>query len=262
MGKAAAAELARMGATVVIVCRNEEKGDAAASEIRKKTQNSSVEFLAADLSSQAQVRRVAAEFRAKYPALDVLINNAGVYSPKRLVSEDGIEMTFAVNHLAHFLLTHLLLDLMKSSPPARIVNVSSEAHQSAPFDFENLQGQKNYSGFAAYRVSKLCNLFFTFELARRLQGISITANALHPGVVHTGIFRNTPAILRMIVKFFGQDPQKGSETITFLASSSQVEHVSGKYFIKKAEARPSALALDAENARRLWDLSLRMTHLT
>ena len=261
IGKAAACGLAHLGATVVIVCRTPEKGEAVAAEIREKTENRSVDFLAADLSSQASIRRVAADFQARYPALHVLINNAGIYSARRILTVDGIEMMFAVNHLAYFLLTHLLLDLLKPSAPSRIINVSSEAHRSARLNFGDLQGQNTYSGFGAYRLSKLCNLLFTQELAGRLHGTRVTVNALHPGVVATGIFRNTPAILRLLMKAFAMNPEKGAETMVYLASSTDMEGVSGKYFIKKTQVSPSSQAHDFRAAERLWRVSLKLTNL-
>lgn len=259
LGKAAAVQLARLGAKIVIVCRTASKAETAAAEIRSLSENGAVEFLAADLSSQSAIHNLASEFKAGHSTLDVLLNNAGIAPIERRLSVDGIEMTFAVNHLGYFLLTHLLLDPLKAAPSARVVNVSSEAHRSGALDFENLQGEKKFSTWGAYSLSKLCNLLFTFELARRLQGTRVTANALHPGFVSTAIFRETPGWMKMFVRFLALGVEKGAETSIFLASSPEVEGVTGKYFIKKKEARPADKALDANSAQRLWAISEELT---
>lgn len=261
IGKVAATELARLGARMVLVCRTTEKGRLTAEEIKKATGNGSIDFLAADLSSQAEIRKLAADYQSRFPAPQVLINNAGLALKKRAISPDGIEMTFAVNHLAYFLLTNLLLDTLKSGGPARIVNVSSDAHHSGSIDFDDLQLERNYSAWRAYSSSKLCNLFFTYELAKKLQGSGVTVNALHPGAVATKIFRDVPAPLRALILLLTMSPQKGAQTTVYLASSPEVEGVSGKYFKKKAEARSSAASLDAQAAERLWQVSATMTGL-
>ena len=261
IGMATAANLAAQKAKVIVVGRNEERARTTADEIRGKSGNQSVEYLVADLASQNSIRKMADEFRKRYKSLHVLINNAGLHLTKRQTSPDGFEMTFAVNHLAYFLLTNLLLDVLKASAPARIVNVTSEAHRRGGIDFNDLQAESHYSGFGAYKLSKLCNLLFTFELARRLQGTGVTVNALHPGVVSTGIFRDTPGFVKLLVKAFALSPEKGAGTMIHLASSPKVEGVSGKYFIRKQEVRPSHHALDEAKAQRLWDLSAEYTHL-
>lgn len=260
IGKAAAIELAGYGATVVAACRNHDKGMATVAEIKEKTQSTTVEYLAADLSSQAEVRKLAADFRARYPALHVLINNAGMVSRKRLVSVDGIEMTFAVNHLAYFLLANQLLDLLKASAPSRIVIVSSEAHRSARIDFDDLQFQKNYGGFSAYAKTKLCNLLMNLELARKLDRTLITTNALHPGVVATGIFREAPGWMRLPVMALAKGPRRGCKTMVYLAESNEVKDITGKYFINNKERRPAPTALDAQAAQRLWQVSSDLTN--
>lgn len=259
IGKATAVELARRGATVVIVCRTPEKGQAAASEIRSESGNPSVEYLAADLSSRASISKMVAEFQSRHPALHVLLNNAGMAPAQRSLSPDGIEMTFAVNHLAYYLMSQLLLDSLKAGAPSRIVNVSSEAHRSGVLDFENLQAEKKFSAWGVYSLSKLCNLLFTLELAQRLKGTGVTANALHPGFVSSSLFRETPALLKLLVRGFGMNARKGAETSVFLASSPEVEGFSGKYFIKKKEAVPASKALDLQAAKRLWEISERLT---
>lgn len=259
IGKEAAIQLAKMGAHIVIVCRTSEKGEAAASEIQSKSGNGSVEFLVADLSSQASIRNLVSEFTRKHNRLDVLLNNAGIAPKRRQLSADGIEMTFAVNHLGYFQLANQLLDSLRAAAPSRIVNVSSDAHRSGVLDFDNLQAEKKFSTWGVYSLSKLLNLMFTFELARKLQGTGVSANALHPGFVSTSIFRDTPALLKMAVRMFALSVEKGAETSVYLASSPEVEGISGKYFVKKKEANPAAKALDAQAAQRLWSISEQLT---
>ena len=201
IGKSTATMLAEKGATVVFICRNQEKGKQVQEEISQKTGNRNLDLLIADLSSQAAIHKVASEFQSKYQQLHVLVNNAGL-AVRKTLSPDGIEMTFAVNHLAYFMLTNLLLDRLKASAPSRIINVSSEAHRNLKtLDFENLQGEKSYTGFKAYSLTKLCNILFTNELARRLQGTRVTANSMHPGFLSTGIFREAPSIYPVSCKF-------------------------------------------------------------
>jgi NAD(P)-dependent dehydrogenase (short-subunit alcohol dehydrogenase family) len=261
IGKVTAKKLAEQGATVVMVCRNKQKGEAALDEIGKSSGNGNVELMIADLSSQAEIRRLAEEFKARHSRLDVLVNNAGVYLPKRTLTVDRIETTFAVNHLAYFLLTNLLLEVLKQSAPSRIVSVSSEAHQYGKIEFDNLQGERVYKGIPAYSNSKLANVLFTRELARRLAGTKVTANSLHPGAVATSIFRNTPKPIEWLIKMFTMNPEKGAETSVYLATSGEVEGISGKYFEKKREKYPSRLAQDDETARTLWQVSEQMTGL-
>jgi NAD(P)-dependent dehydrogenase (short-subunit alcohol dehydrogenase family) len=259
IGKVAARELARMGATVVMVCRNAARGQVALQEIRRDSGSDRIELLLADLASQADIRRVSAEFRARHARLDVLLNNAGLYCPTRTLTADGIETTFAVNHLGYFLLTHLLLDVLKASPSARIVNVASGAHKRGRIEFDNLQGERRYSGVMAYSNSKLANILFTRELARRLQGTRVTANCLHPGVVATNIFHNTPRLINWLVQTFAMGPEAGARTSVYLASSPEVEGVTGKYFYRQREKMPRPAALDDAVARRLWALSEQLS---
>jgi NAD(P)-dependent dehydrogenase (short-subunit alcohol dehydrogenase family) len=218
----------------------------------------------ADLSSQEQIRRLADDFKAAYPRLDVLINNAGVFRSERITTADGIEMTFAVNHLAYFLLTNLLLDVLKASAPSRIVNVSSGAQSNGTIDFDDLQGEKGYKGTKAYSQSKLANVLFTYELARRLEGTGVTANCLHPGAVRTNFGSGSSGVFGFMVRAlrpFIISPEKGAETSIYLASSPEVEGVSGRYFVKKAEARSSDVSYDERLARRLWKVSAELTNL-
>jgi NAD(P)-dependent dehydrogenase (short-subunit alcohol dehydrogenase family) len=265
IGRATALGLARLGATVIVVGRDQRRGETAVNEIKASTGNASVHLLCADLSSQAEVRRLANEVQAGYPRLHVLVNNAGGVFARRTLTADGIEMTFALNHLAYFLLTNLLLDLLRAGAPARIVNVTSEAQRNGTIEFDDLQGAERYGGFRAYSQSKLANLLFTYELARRLGGASITANAVHPGAVRTGFGLNNRGWLRVLmylVRPFERSPERGAETPIYLASAPELEGVTGKYFIDKKEARSSRESYDHAVAERLWQVSERLTNLS
>jgi NAD(P)-dependent dehydrogenase (short-subunit alcohol dehydrogenase family) len=215
----------------------------------------------------AQVRQLADEFKAKYNRLDVLVNNAGAVFSQRRETDDGYEMTFALNHLNYFLLTNLLLDLLKASAPSRIINVSSDAHRmTRGLNFDDLQRKRHYNlmGFGAYSDSKLANVLFTYELARRLHGTAVTANAVHPGSVATGFAHNTPGLLDQlmnIVHRFSLTPEEGARTMIYLASSPAVEGVGGKYFDKSKAVQSSQVSYDEEAARRLWEISEQMTGL-
>jgi retinol dehydrogenase 14 len=264
IGKATAIGLANMGASVVMVGRDRGKGQAALAEIKERSANASVDLLLADLSSQEDIRRLADEFKEAYPRLDVLVNNAGVIRSRRIRTADGIEMTFAVNHLAYFLLTNLLLDVLKASAPSRIVNVASGEQRNGTIDFDDLQGEMGYKGAKAYSQSKLATVLFTYELARKLEGTGVSASCLHPGVVGTnlgsgvsGVFGFTVRALTPLMK----SPEKGAQTSIYLASSPEVEGVSGGYFVKKAEARSSDVSYDESLARRLWEVSAELTNL-
>jgi len=261
IGKSTAHALARLNATVVMVCRDRNRAEPVRDEIATATGNQNVELMMCDLSSQADIRRFAADFLNTHNRLDVLINNAGVVVRQRSLTEDGIESTFAVNHLGYFLLTNLLLDLLKKSAPARIVNVSSAAHAYGKIDFDNLQGERKYGGFSAYANSKLANVLFTYELARRLDGPGVTANCLHPGGVATGLFRNLPKPIEALIKLVTISPNKGAETSVYLASSPAVEGVTGKYFARKRETRTSNASYNEEAARRLWEVSSELSGL-
>jgi NAD(P)-dependent dehydrogenase (short-subunit alcohol dehydrogenase family) len=256
--------LANMGASVVMVGRDRGRGEAAMAEIKEMSGNASVDLMLADVSSQEEVRRLADEFKEAYPRLDVLINNAGVFRSKRITTADGIEMTFAVNHLAYFLFTNLLLDVLKASAPSRIVNVSSGDHSNATIDFDDLQGENGYKGAKAYSQSKLATVLFTYELARRLEGTGVTANCLHPGVVGTNLGSGVSGVFGFMVRALTPlmlSPEKGAETSIYLASSPEVESLSGRYFVKKAEARSSDVSYDERLARRLWEVSAELTNL-
>jgi retinol dehydrogenase-12 len=258
IGKASALILGRLGARLVLVCRNAEKGRAAVADI-EQAGSRDVELFVGDLSSQADIRRVASEILAKHDRIDVLLNNAGVLVPTRRTTVDGLEETFAINHLGYFLLTDRLLAAIKASSPSRIVNVSSEAHRSAKMRWDDPQFKNGgYRALAAYGQSKLANILFTRELARRLEGTGVTANCLHPGVVATGFGRTYGGVFSTLIKLakpFMIRPEDGARTSVYLASSPDVATVTGKYFDKCKERQPSAAALDARAPERLWALS-------
>ena len=263
IGYVAARELARMGATVVIAGRNNTKTANAVERIIGETGHRDVRYLLADLSSQGDVRKLADQVKQQIPRLDVLVNNAGAIYLSNLRSVDGIEMTFALNHLGYFLLTTLLLDLLKDSTPARIVNVSSSSHFSAGnFRLEDLPKPGSNGGYRAYGRSKLCNILFTYELARRLEDSGVTVNALHPGLVRTNIARNN-GLLGRVVNFFigarGVDAVRGAETLNYLTTSPEVEGTTGKFFVDCLTVSSSALSYDAGLASDLWELSERLT---
>jgi NAD(P)-dependent dehydrogenase (short-subunit alcohol dehydrogenase family) len=264
IGKATAMGLANMGASVVMVGRDRGRGEAALADIKEKCPNASVDLMLANVSSQEEIRRLADEFKEAYPRLDVLINNAGVIRSKRITTADGLEMTFAVNYLAYFLLTKLLLDVLKASAPSRIVNVASGDHSNGTIDFDDLQGEKGYKVAKAYSQSKLATVLFTYELARRLEGTGVTANCLHPGVVGTNLGSGVSGVFGFMVRAMTplmKSPEKGAETSIYLASSPEVESLSGRYFVKKAEARSSDVSYDERIARRLWEVSAELTKL-
>ncbi len=262
IGEATAYGLAALGATVAVHGRDGEKGRQAVERIARATGNPAVRFLQCDLASLGQVRRLAEELDRSLPRLDVLVLNAGVACARRSLTADGHETTFAVNHLAPFLLTQLLRAKLARSGAARIVVVSSEAHRGAHLDFGDLMLERGYGQMRAYSRSKLANLLFTRSLARRLAGTAQTCNALHPGVVRTGIFREAPALLRGILSTLGRllllSPEQGARTSVYLASSEEVAARSGEYFIRCKAVQPSAAALDEAAAERLWEMSARL----
>ncbi|MCU0696850.1 MAG: SDR family oxidoreductase [Myxococcaceae bacterium] len=260
IGLETARAIAKEGAELLIVGRNPEKTKQVVAELTATTGNQAISFLLADLSSMASVKQLAAEVLAKFDRLDVLVNNAGAVNPKREVTVDGYELTFATNHLAYFALTLLLLPALKKAPSARIVSVASEAHRSAAMDFSDLMSEP-YAAFKAYSRSKLANILFTRELARRLQGSTVTANCLHPGVVRSN-FLAKPGLWGVIGKVAGLfmiSNVEGAATSIHLATSKEVEGVSGKYFDKSKPREPNAAAQDDEAARRLWAESEKLT---
>ncbi|MFW9944991.1 MAG: SDR family oxidoreductase [Candidatus Sifarchaeia archaeon] len=267
IGEATAKGLADMGAEVIMVCRSKDRGEAAKRGIAKDTRNDRVSLLVTDLSLQAQVRRLAQEIEDRYTAVHVLVNNAGTYRTVRSTTVEGMETTFAVNYLAPFLLTNLLLDRLKAGAPSRIVNVAGAYHRKATMDFDDLMYETDYSGSKANNSSKLALVLFTYELSRRLEGSGVTANCLHPGAVATGLVEKDPDYPRFskamynVFKRFGSSPEKGAETSIYLASSAEVEGVTGRYFEKMKEKESSEESYDVKVAQQLWDVSLKLTGL-
>lgn len=269
IGRETALALARMGATVVMHGRDPDRAAAAADAVRKASPRGDVKLVVADLSSQAEVRRLAAEVLDSHDSLHVLVNNAGVIRTRRELTADGLEQTFALNHLAYFLLTELLLDRLRESAPARVVNVSSAAHARAPLDFDDLQNERRFGGMSVYGQSKLANVLFTYELARRLEGSGVTANCLHPGFVGTrfGTGNSGPIgwavwLATRLARPFALSPAKGARTTIHLATSPEVEGVSGRYFAKSTATESSQASYNEESARRLWVTSEQLTAST
>jgi NAD(P)-dependent dehydrogenase (short-subunit alcohol dehydrogenase family) len=266
IGKATATGLAALGARVGITGRDLARAGAAAADIRAATGNHSVDIFAADMSAQTGVRRLAVQVLDTYPRLDVLINNVGGFWAHRHVTADGLERTFALNHLAPFLLTSLLLDRLTASAPARIVTISSGAHAQGRLDFDDLQGERNYSGQRAYSQSKLANVMFTYQLARRLEGTGVTATAAHPGVVRTSFgTEDQPAHLGFLIRIarpFMKTPAQGALTPLYLASSPEAEGITGQYFAHRKPKASSQASYDTVAAARLWQASATLTGLT
>jgi len=262
IGKAAAVGLASMGARVGITGRDQARAERAATDIEAESGNQAVDVFVADLSSQTEVRRMAGEVLAAYPRLDVLVNNVGGFWSHRHMTADGLEHTFALNHLAPFLLTSLLLERLTDSAPARIVTVSSGAQSMGKIDFDDLMGEQDYSGQRAYNQSKLANVMFTYELARRLETTGVTATALHPGMTNTSFSAEDPARAMapvvFVVRPFMRSPRKGAETVVYLASSSAVEGVSGMYYANRRAKRSNDSSYDAEVTARLWRVSAEL----
>lgn len=263
IGLATATALAGLGARVGIVGRDAARSEAAAAKLRAS--GGQVDVFVADMSSQDEVRRLAQEVLALYPRLDVLVNNVGGYWATRRTTVDGLEHTFAVNHLAPFLLTNLLLDRLRASAPARVVTVSSGAQAMGRIDFEDLQGEQEYSGQRAYNQSKLANVMFTYELARRLDGSGVTANVLHPGVVRTNFGREDSKgwmrLMLPVIRPFMKSPERGAATSVYLASSEEVKDVTGRYFANSKPKTSSKASQDAAAAARLWDVSADLVGL-
>ena len=265
IGRATVLGLANLGATVVMVCRSRERGEAALAEVKEKSNNDHVSLQIADLSSQVEVRKLAENFRSQHSALHVLINNAGIVPRKREVTVDGLETQFAVNYLAPFLLTNLLLDMLKSNAPARVVTVASNMHRGATIDFDDLQSERAYKPLRVYCRTKLANVLFTKELARRLQGTGVTANCLHPGVVATKLLADAMGMRRTVrptTRLIGSSPDKGAKTSIYLASSPEVEGVSGKYFVRQKAVESSKVSYDENMASQLWRVSAELTRLS
>jgi retinol dehydrogenase 14 len=265
IGRATALGLAALGARVGITGRDKARTQAAAAEIARESGNPAVDAFAADMSSQAEVRRLAAAVLSAYPRLDVLVNNVGGFWATRHVTADGLEHTFAVNHLAGFLLTDLVLDRLKASAPARVVTVSSGAQATGRLNFDDLQGKSRYSGQQAYSQSKLANVVFTYELARRLDGTGVTATVLHPGVVRTAFAAEDPSPLAKVMiplsRPFLKTPAQGAATSIYLASAPEVEGVTGRYFANRKPRTSNKTSYDTAAAARLWQLSADLVGL-
>lgn len=255
IGKVMALEIAKKGARVVMVCRSKELGQAAQKDIIAQSNNQSVELMLADLSSMKQVRKLAEEFKQKHDKLHVLINNAALWPTKRITTSEGLETQFAINHLSHFLLTNLLLDIIKSSAPARIINVSSGLHKRAKIDFDNLQAEKSYKHMRVYGQTKLENVLFTKELVRRLDGTGVTVNSFTPGMTSTNLGRYMSGGAKWFMRHMARSPEKGASTGVYLATSPEVEGVTGKYFGDSKEMKYNKIGDDVGIAKRLWKVS-------
>jgi NAD(P)-dependent dehydrogenase (short-subunit alcohol dehydrogenase family) len=263
IGKASATALAAMGAEVVVSGRNKVQGDKALAEIRRDSGSEKVFLMLADLAVQTEVRTLAEAFKEQRDRLDVLVNNAGLIRSKRVETPDGMELTLAVNHLAPFLLTNLLLDLLKGSAPSRIITVSSEARRNAKIDFDDLQSRRRYRAFPVYGMTKLANILFTYELAERLRGTGVVANCVHPGGVNTNFGNNNRSLGLLLFRAFKplmRTPQRGADTIVYLASSPEAGRMSGKYLTDRKEVSPAQPRGEALQ-KRLWEISEELTNL-
>lgn len=267
IGKATAIGLAKMGATIVMACRSKKKGEDALQEIKTKSGNNKIDLMIVDLSSQKSIHNFVKNFKKHYNKLHVLINNAGVHCFKREETIDGFEMNFAVNYLAPFLLTNLLLDVIKASAPARIINISSRYHRYATLEFEDLQSKKSYkfsykTGAIAYCKSKLALTIFTYELARKLEGTGVTVNCLCPGVVRTNLIKEKiPLPIKILshLMVHQKTPEEGAETPIYLASSPDVEGITGKFFVDKKIMPEYQSCYNRRTAQRLWEISEKLT---
>jgi len=262
IGQIAAEELAGMGARIIQVARDRERGEAALQRLRERAPGATHGIYYGDLSRISEMKRIASEIAAAEPRIDVLMNNAGALFSSRQVTEDGLERTFALNHVSYFVLANGLRERLAASAPARIINTSSDAHARRKLDLDDLQSAKSYSGFNVYGLSKLCNILFTRELSRKLSGTGVTANSLHPGFVATRFGDQSGGAFSVIVrmaKAFALSPQKGAETMIYLASSAEVANVTGQYFYKCKPATPSKEAQDDATAQRLWAETAKLT---
>jgi NAD(P)-dependent dehydrogenase (short-subunit alcohol dehydrogenase family) len=264
IGLAAAIELARRGADLTLVARNQARAAEAVRRISALSPSRSPDVVLADLASQSSIRRLAGELLARYPRIQVLVNNAGAIYTRRQVTADGVELTWAVNHLAPFLLTSLLLERLKASQPARIVTTSSDAHEGARIPFDDLNAERSWggAGFRRYGETKLANILFTAELARRLEGSGVTANAFHPGFVATGFNRNNGVLMRLgmaITRPFARSPQKGAESLVWLVDAENAGQLNGAYVFDRRVIQPSLAAQNLDTARQLWQVSEEQT---
>jgi len=261
IGKATAIGLAKLGAILVLVCRDQARAEKSIAEIKEKTGIDSIDIILADLSSQKDIHNLVLESKKKYDTLNVLINNAGVNLNKHTLTEDGIETTFAVNYLAQFMLSILYFDILKKSAPARIVNVASSV-QAKSIDFDNLNGEKHFSQLKAYAQSKLAVVLFTYEFAKKAIGTGVSVNCLHPGYVKTNMIRNFRPFVKYfyhLVGLFMISPKRGAKTSIYLASTSDIDGASGKYFKKRRETKSVKISYDATVSKQLWDVSVKLT---
>lgn len=266
IGKETVRQLARKGASLAMICRNEARGEAARKDIIESTGNKKISLFLADFAHQNEIRAVADQLLSKYSQIHVLVNNAGTMFANRMETKEGIEMTFAVNHLAPFLLTNLLLPSLKKAPAARIITVASEVHRLGArfFDLKNLQLQEGFSGLKAYGISKLCNIMFSHELARRTASDSCVVNSLHPGAVRTNLANEAGKLMKLFYLLgapFMKSSRSGAQTPVFLATSEDVKNISGSYFINKKERTPASIANDDEVTTELWKISTTLTNL-
>lgn len=259
IGKETAKTIASHGALVVLPVRDLMKGESLKNEILTTNPDARIDILPCNLSSFRSIREFVSSFHSRYNQLHLLINNAGIWETRRKLTEDGIEMNFAVNHLAPFLLTHLLLDTLRASAPARIINVASEAHRQGKIQFEDLEFENKFASFRSYAQSKLANILFTKKLSQQLKGSAVTANCLHPGVVSTNLFDKMPAPMMWVMKPFMIGPAEGAKTTLYLALSDEVQKVSGEYFSKSKPRKPAPEALRQDVADRLWEISKNYT---
>lgn len=259
LGKATALGLARLGASVIMASRDERRGEVDRAEVEVQSGNNGVTFMPLDLASRQSIRELAARIKAEGGRLDVLINNASVFKGKRSVTTEGLETMFGTNHLGHFLLTNLLLDDLKASPQARIINIA--APSTTRLNFEDLQGERKFNALSAFGASKMCNLLFTYELARRLAGTQVTSNALHPGLMKSNLMSEAPAPIRWLTRLFSSTPERASVSLLYLASSPQLASVTGKFFKGVKMSTSNAYSRDEHAQRRLWDVSAKLAGL-
>ena len=253
IGKATATVLSQLGATVILACRDIERGEIVKADIISATKNPNVELMLVDLSLQESIQKMVTAFGKIHDRLDVLVNNAAVYKSKREMTPAGLEMMFATNHLGPFLLTNLLLDKLKASPPGRVLVVT--APSTTPIDFDNLQGEKRFNSLQAFGVTKMCNLLFTYELSRRLAGTGVTVNAVHPGLTKTSLMIEAPVILRWLTQVVSKTPEKAARSLAYLASSAEMANISGSFYKDGKEIKSNQYSYDQNVQRQLWDVS-------
>lgn len=257
LGKATAIALAQLGATVILACRDKERGDKTKADVISVTKNTNIELILVDLSLQESIQRMATTFNEKYDRLDVLINNAAIYKSQRIMTSEGLELMFATNHLGPFLLTILLLDKLKTSAPARVLVIT--APSTTPLDFDNLQGKQRFSSLQVFGVTKMCNLLFSYELAGRLAGSDVTVNAVHPGLMKSNLMRETPLAMHWLTQLASTAPTKAASSLVYLASAPEMAGVTGKFFKDGKAIESNQYSHDLNIQRRLWDVSAALT---